>query len=396
MNRNRIGILLGYYSTFTFLFFAFFYFLTVGSTVLLINNSVTSLLVLVITFLVQQDKMSFKLYSHLLIIITFIPLVILNLVLGGIDSPMNYWFLATILGAGFLMKLKWMLLWGMNVLLVYISFFIMNLQSFSFDFQIILTEGEHLLYHITGLLGVITLILIGSYSYIKINQHYSEELKESSKRNNMLLKILNHDLANPLTIIDAYVRTLEQSTIEKAKPKLLKANQSIADILSSIRSIDKFHTITPRLAKVKLKETIEDILPEVKELFAEKNLKYKVIVHEDIEVYIDAEIFKHQIIKNLLTNASKFSHDNGEISIAFYENQLSIIDNGIGIPDSMIEHLFEYDKKTSRDGTKGEKGTGFGLPLVKDCCEKMNINISVSSDSSGTMFNLAFQRKDSK
>ena len=54
-NRNRIGILLGYYSTFTFLCFAFFYYLTVGSTVLLINNSVTSLLVLAITFLVQQD-----------------------------------------------------------------------------------------------------------------------------------------------------------------------------------------------------------------------------------------------------------------------------------------------------------------------------------------------------
>lgn len=285
---------------------------------------------------------------------------------------------------------KWMILWGVSVVLVYISFIVMKLQSIRFDFQITLDESHYLLYHFNSLVGVITLILLFSWSYISITEQYSKKIKDGSDRNNMLIKILNHDLASPLTIIDAYVRTLDQSTLEKAKPKLLRANQSISDILSSIRSIDKFHTITPGLKEVKLKETIEDILPEIKELYAEKNLSYVVDIHEELEVCLDAEIFKHQIIKNLLTNASKFSHEKGKISIVFFKNQLSITDQGIGIPKSMIEDLFEYDKNTSRHGTQGEKGTGFGLPLVKDCCDKMNIKIDVLSNSSGTTFSLSF------
>lgn len=390
MNKERIGIILGYYAFVAFLFFALFYYFTIGSKFLLINNIITCIAVAIITYFLKKQKLSYLLFSHLLVIFSFLSLFTINLVLGGIDSPMNYWFLATILGSGFMLTAKWMILWGVSVVLVYISFIVMKLQSIRFDFQITLDESHYLLYHFNSLVGVITLILLFSWSYISITEQYSKKIKDGSDRNNMLIKILNHDLASPLTIIDAYVRTLDQSTLEKAKPKLLRANQSISDILSSIRSIDKFHTITPGLKEVKLKETIEDILPEIKELYAEKNLSYVVDIHEELEVCLDAEIFKHQIIKNLLTNASKFSHEKGKISIVFFKNQLSITDQGIGIPKSMIEDLFEYDKNTSRHGTQGEKGTGFGLPLVKDCCDKMNIKIDVLSNSSGTTFSLSF------
>ena len=363
-----------------------------GSIILLINNTTTSFVVLAITHFVKKEKLNQNLFSHLLVSITFIPLIILNLVLGGIDSPMNYWFLATILGAGFLLKAKWMFLWGMNVLLVYIFFMLMKLQSIGFDFQITLSESDHLLYHFVGLIGVMALILLGSFSYIQVSKQYSKELKASFERNNMLIKILNHDLANSFTIIDVYSKTRDESTIEKAKPKLLRANQSIADILSSIRSINRFQTIAPKLKEEKLKEMIEEILPEVKELFAGKNISYNIDVDEDIQVYIDAGIFQHIIIKNLLTNASKFSHENSEISIVFFDNKLSIIDQGVGIPKSMIKDLFEYDKSTTpRTGTHGELGAGFGLPLVKDCCDKMSIKIDVLSNDSGTTINLSFQ-----
>ena len=393
MDKNRIGVILGYYAFSAFIVFALFYLISIGSTLLFLNNSTTGLIVITCTFLLKKEKIDYRIFTHITIFFSFVTLFILNLTLGGIDSPMNIWFLATVLGAGFMLNAKWMFFWGVNVAIAYTVFLLLNLNAINFDFQITLSEYDCYLFSYSGNIGVITLIAVFSLTYINTTQQYSKKLKDSSDRNNILIKILNHDLANPLTIIDAYVRTLDKSTIEKAKPKLLRANQSISDILSSIRSIDKFHTITPRLKDVKLREAIDEILPEVEELFAEKKLSYKVDINKDVEVNIDAEIFKHQIIKNLLTNASKFSHENGEIRIVSRDNQLSIIDQGIGIPKSMFAHLFEYDKNTSRDGTQGEKGTGFGLPLVKDCCDKMNININVASDSSGTMFNLIFPQK---
>ena len=79
---------------------------------------------------------------------------------------------------------------------------------------------------------------------------------------------------------------------------------------------------------------------------------------------------------------------------------LSISDQGVGIPRDLIGNIFREDKRTSRKGTKGEEGTGFGMPLVKTYMEYYKAKIEVESisedeDSSnhGTTFLLYFQAK---
>jgi signal transduction histidine kinase len=91
------------------------------------------------------------------------------------------------------------------------------------------------------------------------------------------------------------------------------------------------------------------------------------------------------VINNILTNAIKFSRLGSEVEInASYENRLnkariSIKDHGIGMPKSLIEKIFDISEQTSRTGTSGEIGTGFGMPLVKKFVSEYGGQIEVRS-----------------
>jgi signal transduction histidine kinase len=71
---------------------------------------------------------------------------------------------------------------------------------------------------------------------------------------------------------------------------------------------------------------------------------------------------------------------------------LSIVDQGIGIPAEILENLFSLSKKTSRPGTEGESGTGFGMPLVYATMKAYGGRIEIeSAENQGTTFKLFFR-----
>ena len=88
---------------------------------------------------------------------------------------------------------------------------------------------------------------------------------------------------------------------------------------------------------------------------------------------INSSILKYQVIGNILGNAIKFSHPGGVIKVDAYEERgeicISVRDEGIGIPKKIYDSLFAWSKGSHRKGTKGELGTGFGLPIVKRIVE---------------------------
>ncbi|MDA3904583.1 MAG: ATP-binding protein [Bacteroidales bacterium] len=80
------------------------------------------------------------------------------------------------------------------------------------------------------------------------------------------------------------------------------------------------------------------------------------------------------IIRNLVSNAIKYTPKGGEITISatseINETKVSVMDTGIGIKPEDLKNLFKIDKATSTRGTDNEKGTGLGLLLCKDFVEK--------------------------
>ena len=86
-------------------------------------------------------------------------------------------------------------------------------------------------------------------------------------------------------------------------------------------------------------------------------------------MYADKKMIE-TILRNLISNAIKFTPQNGVISINAEENEtehlISIIDSGVGIANANLEKLFQIDRSHSTSGTNDESGTGLGLILCKD------------------------------
>ncbi|MCK6598635.1 MAG: ATP-binding protein, partial [Bdellovibrionaceae bacterium] len=112
----------------------------------------------------------------------------------------------------------------------------------------------------------------------------------------------------------------------------------------------------------------------------------------------------HSVLNNLLSNAIKFTPRGKTIeikgeSLNSDQYMLTVEDKGIGIPSELLQNLFSVSKKTSRPGTEGEAGTGFGMPLVHATMKAYGGDIQVSSvpqeqnpENCGTSFKLIFKK----
>ena len=110
----------------------------------------------------------------------------------------------------------------------------------------------------------------------------------------------------------------------------------------------------------------------------------------DIEIPGEITVFADEnmlgsIVRNLTTNAVKYTEKGGNVSIAEKtvsgnSVEISVRDTGIGMSSTMVEDLFRLDVQTNRKGTDGEPSTGLGLLLCKDFIEKHGGKIWVESE----------------
>lgn len=103
-------------------------------------------------------------------------------------------------------------------------------------------------------------------------------------------------------------------------------------------------------------------------------------------VIVDIIIFTSQILNNLISNAIKFSNIGEAVEVLVFETEsnvkICVKDNDIGIPENVLSKIFYFSAVTTCQGTHGEKGTGFGMPIVSSFLQKFNgkINIETSME----------------
>ena len=89
----------------------------------------------------------------------------------------------------------------------------------------------------------------------------------------------------------------------------------------------------------------------------------------DVAVRAESYSLINSVFGNLLTNAVKFSHRGSGLTITAtaHDRQVSICvcDHGVGMPPAVLAHLFDVSRSRSQPGTEGERGTGFGMPLLQ-------------------------------
>jgi signal transduction histidine kinase len=224
----------------------------------------------------------------------------------------------------------------------------------------------------------------------------NRDLKEINNRLNRFIAIVAHDLRNPIGAIHGYIFILtkwkkEKKVLQEGKEeKILKNLDSLCSrSINLIKDILEIGALGSGSLEIEwgsstAKEigalTIENI-----KFFAEKksiNLIWNL--EEGFQIKSDKNRII-QVLTNLLTNAVKFTPENGAIELNIFQIgedkkvQFEVKDNGNGVESDIIEHLFDKDHLTTRKGTDGEAGTGFGLPLCQDLIIAHNSKILVES-----------------
>jgi two-component system, sensor histidine kinase and response regulator len=210
--------------------------------------------------------------------------------------------------------------------------------------------------------------------------HIGNERKE-------LLHILCHDLANPMHSIISVLDIMHNSDdFVQMRGFLLEAVKQGLDIIDLVRQMRALEERRLKLSRVELSPLIEVSHTILRQRLEQKNLSLELSLEPGLCVCVEEVSFINSVINNLLTNAIKFSHPSSVIHLAAHALdsewvQLSLTDHGIGMPPSLLENLFDVSKTTSREGTSGEQGTGFGMPLVQRFILAYGGEIQVTSQS---------------
>ena len=217
-------------------------------------------------------------------------------------------------------------------------------------------------------------------------------LETKTQKIDTLLKIVTHDVANPLTVIHGMSEALLNfGELEpKAASILKKINKSsndIRDILERVKNIQvmKSNQLKVNLGPVSLKEIFSQVQETFETRLHVKGLKINSTIEgmEDIIIIAEKTTFRNDVINNLMSNAIKFSNSGDEILMTARVDgstaKIMVEDRGIGMSKSLMVKAFDDFKETSRLGTEGEEGTGFGLPIVKYLMASYNGDVAVSS-----------------
>ncbi len=240
----------------------------------------------------------------------------------------------------------------------------------------------------------------------RVNTHLElkftkDELEKSVYEQKKLLHVLCHDLKAPmgniLSILEIVDEEPEIFDMMKSKLKISVLNGiKTIDLVRIMRELDDFKLL---LSGVNLNEVIHESITMMEHLCTEKKIEIGVNLGQSINVEAEKTSLINSVINNLLSNAIKFSDSGSKIFIDTEPDENKVVikvkDSGIGMSQKMLNEIFDESKKTTRKGTNGEVGTGFGLPLVKKYITAYGGTIEVFSkelkehpDDHGTEFKI--------
>jgi len=237
-------------------------------------------------------------------------------------------------------------------------------------------------------------------------QNKNVELTKISSDKDRFISILAHDLKSPFNTILGYLELLTENVriydINKIENQIEIINQSaqntynlLEDILMWARTQSGKIPFEPK--KIICSRICEEVLLEIKFLADIKKITISHSSVEDIAIFADIDMLK-TILRNLISNAIKFTNPGGKINISIKQQANSLIisvsDNGIGIPPETINKLFDATQTTTTKGTTYEGGTGLGLILCKEFVEKHEGKIWVESEvGKGSTFYFTLQKE---
>ena len=238
--------------------------------------------------------------------------------------------------------------------------------------------------------------LVENFNKLKF---YSEELKESNLTKDKLISVIAHDLRSPLASLINVTKLLTEDfdimSRDEIKNIMISLNKETELTFESLNNLllwskTQRKKLEPVLETTNLHQLVENSILPINGLYQQKRIKLANHIDKHINVFADSSMMQ-SVIKNLLINSIKFTHEGGHISWdatnSADEVIITIQDNGVGMKPEVLEKLFNPDIEFTTIGTQNEKGTGLGLQICKEFVELNGGRIwAESQHEEGTTF----------
>ena len=236
----------------------------------------------------------------------------------------------------------------------------------------------------------------------------NEELKALHADKDKLFSIIAHDLRSPfntfLGFTQLLVEKLPELTLSQINEFAVSMRRSARNLFKLLENLLEWSRMEQGLIPfqpemIQILSIINDSLDSGMDTANSKSIEIEFRIPANIEIYADKNMLQI-VIRNLISNAVKFTPRGGEIIISAMtfgndKVKISIKDSGIGMSPEMIENLFRMDGKTNRRGTENEPSSGLGLIICKALIEKHDGKIWVESEEGkGSVFNFTLPCKN--
>ncbi|NNK12257.1 MAG: HAMP domain-containing histidine kinase, partial [Flavobacteriaceae bacterium] len=269
--------------------------------------------------------------------------------------------------------------------------------------QIALAKQRGLIYA-----GIIVMIIFSIITFFikraeKIQKRLNTELKakkekleaheaaltDSNETKTKLFSIIGHDLRGPIGALQGLLQMFTDGEMNKSEffefiPKLKSDVDHIYFTLNNLLSWgnSQMNGSTTKASVFSLESIVDENINLLSELSKSKSIKIVSELNSNILIWSDSNQIDI-VVRNLISNALKFTPENGMITIKAQEKndnwEIAVRDTGVGMDKVTVENLFKKNSNITTYGTNNEKGTGLGLSLCKEMVEKNGGTIWVES-----------------
>lgn len=288
-----------------------------------------------------------------------------------------------------------------NVLIPFPEEYIILIRSISYIISFIIIALTILLYQ--KLAENKEKLLLNANKKLK---EKTDELTELNNTKDKFFSIIAHDLKNPVGAILKGIELISmnyEKHTDKKRIELIEAvhktSLSTYELLEKLLEWGKIKTnrLQPHFDNIDLNEVVNEVIELYEKLILDKMISIEIDLEKNLLVYADQYMLS-VVVRNLISNAVKFTPKGGSIKILSEQGEnglvdIVFVDSGIGISEQDQKELFKLEKTISRPGTENEKGTGLGLHLCKEYVENVFGRIAVSSTvGEGSRFTVTLRR----
>ena len=239
-----------------------------------------------------------------------------------------------------------------------------------------------------------------------------EAAQQASKAKSTFLNSMSHDIRTPMNAIIGFTslaqaHITEQKQVQDYLTKISTSGTHLLNLINDILDMSRIESGTVKLEEkpVHLPDFLKDLCTMIQGLVNAKNqsliINMQDVIHEDV---ITDKLRLNQVLINIVGNAVKFTPSGGEIIVGLIEKncslndcatyEFSVKDNGIGMSQEFIGHIFDTFSREHNSTVSGIQGTGLGMAITKNIVDMMGGDIQVESEEGkGSVFRVTINMR---